>query len=52
MATLQNDPWRRDTFPKLKSLNELHGWIAPLLAEEKGGRFSGNPVRPQPLPSN
>ena len=43
MATLQNDPWRDNTFPKFQSLAELHAWIAPLLAEEQSGRFCGEP---------
>jgi hypothetical protein len=43
MATLQNDPWRQNTFPKFKSLSKLHAWIAPLVAEENKGRFTGNP---------
>ena len=48
MATLQNDPWRDNPFPKLKSLSQLHAWIAPLVAEGKNGRFTGNPcLQPQ-----
>jgi hypothetical protein len=43
MATLQNDPWRDNPFPKLKSLSQLHAWIAPLVAEESKGRFTGTP---------
>jgi hypothetical protein len=41
MATLQNDPWPENAVPKLNSLDDLHAWIAPLVAEERGGNFSG-----------
>jgi hypothetical protein len=48
MATLQNVPWPDNPFPQFKSLPELHTWIAPLVAEENEGRFSGKPCqRPQ-----
>jgi hypothetical protein len=43
MATLQNDPFRENRFPQLKSLSQLHNWIAPLVVEEKAGPFSGMP---------
>lgn len=43
MATLQNAPWPDNSFPQLKSLGELHDWIAPLVTEEKAGMFGGNP---------
>jgi hypothetical protein len=43
MATLQNDPWHDNPLPKLTSLSQLHAWLAPLIAEEQGGRFTGNP---------
>jgi hypothetical protein len=43
MATLQNAPWRDNPFPKFKSLPELHAWVAPLVAEENEGHFSGKP---------
>ena len=43
MATLQNDPWSDNLFPKLRSMPQLHAWIAPLVAEEGKGRFTGNP---------
>lgn len=43
MATLQNDPWQRNPFPKLKSLSQLHAWIAPLVDEENRGGFTGTP---------
>lgn len=43
MATLQNDPWQDNPFPKPKLLSLLHSWIAPLDAEEQNGRFTGNP---------
>ena len=42
MATLQNDPWHSNPYPKLRSLSQLHAWIAPLLLEERRGRFTGN----------
>ena len=43
MATLQNDPWRNNPFPQFRTLSELHAWIAPLIDEERSGRFSGEP---------
>ena len=49
MATLQNDPWPDNPFPLFKSLPELHAWVAPLVAEENEGRFSGKPC---PKPQN
>ena len=42
MATLQNDPWHRNQFPRPKSLSQLHGWIAPLILEETNGQFTGD----------
>lgn len=41
MATLQQEPWPDNPFPELKSLSQLHAWIAPLVAEENEGRFTG-----------
>lgn len=43
MATLQNDPWPENPFPKLKSLSQIHAWLSPLISEEQNGRFTGNP---------
>jgi hypothetical protein len=43
LATLQNAPWRENRFPQFKSLPELQSWIAPLVAEENMGQFSGTP---------
>src|SRR5579872_1873266 len=43
MATLQNDPWPDNKFQKLGSLEDLHAWIAPLIAEERVGNFTGTP---------
>jgi hypothetical protein len=43
MATLQSAPWKRNPFPKTKSLAELQNWICPLLLEEENQSFSGNP---------
>jgi hypothetical protein len=43
MATLQNDPWHDNPFPKLRSLSQVHAWLAPLIVEEEAGRFTGNP---------
>lgn len=43
MATLQNDPWHDNPFPKLRSLSQIHAWLAPLIVEERAGRFTGNP---------
>ena len=47
MATLQNNPLRENRFPELKSLHQLHDWIAPLVLEENKGRFSGLPCLQQ-----
>lgn len=47
MATLQNAPWADNPFPQFKSLPELQDWIAPLVAEENDGFFSGKPC-PKP----
>ncbi len=53
MATLQNDPWQENPVPRFKSLAQLHAWIAPLLAEENKGRFTGNPcLQPQDFGGN
>lgn len=37
MATLQQDPWPDNKFPKpkFKTLKELHKWIEPLIKEEQ-----------------
>jgi len=35
MATLQQDPWSDNPYPKFKTLGELHKWIAPLVEEER-----------------
>ena len=43
MATLQNDPWHDNQLPEFKSLSDLHAWMAPLIAEELAGQFSGKP---------
>lgn len=43
MATLQVRPFRENRFPQLRSLSQLHNWIAPLVVEEKAGRFGGMP---------
>jgi hypothetical protein len=43
MATLQNDPWPGNPFPRCKSLVTLQSWLTPLLLEERRGQFSGNP---------
>ena len=43
MATLQQDPWRENDFPKTRNLHELHAWLEPLLREEEAGMFSGDP---------
>jgi hypothetical protein len=46
MATLQNDPWPENPFPKFQTLSDLHSWIGPLIAEEEQGSFSGSPCPP------
>ncbi len=35
MATLQQNPWPDNKYPRFKTLNELQDWITPLAAEEK-----------------
>lgn len=48
MATLQNNPWHDNPFPTLQSLSQVHAWLAPLVLEEKNGRFTGKPcLQPQ-----
>ena len=42
-ATLQQNPWHEDRYPKLKTLNELEAWIKPLIDEEATGKLSGKP---------
>jgi hypothetical protein len=44
MATLQQDPWPNNPLPEFNTLSELHAWIAPLVAEERLGSFSGKSV--------
>lgn len=46
MATLQNDPWDENPFPKTKILDELRRWLEPLLIEEEQCKFTGNPCTP------
>ena len=41
MATLQNNPWQDNPFPKFKSLSQLHAWLAPLIVEEQSGDACG-----------
>ena len=43
-ATLQQDPWHEDGYPKAKTLKELEAWIKPLVEEEKTGKLSGKPL--------
>lgn len=43
MATLQNDPWPNNPYPKFQSLAKLHAWIAPLAIEEDQAHFTGKP---------
>lgn len=43
MATLQQDPWRENDFPKNRNLEEIHEWIKPLIDEEAKGYFTGSP---------
>jgi hypothetical protein len=42
-ATLQQQPWREDRFPRAKTLEELEDWIRPVIAEETTGRLAGDP---------
>jgi len=44
MATMQNDPWQSNHFPRFETLSQLHEWIAPLAGEENTGPFTGKPV--------
>lgn len=41
MATMQNDPWKRNPFPPNLSLHELQNWARVLWYEENEGKFSG-----------
>lgn len=34
-ATLMNNPWPVNSFPRFKSIEQMHQWIEPLLREEK-----------------
>jgi len=43
-ATLQQQPWHEDRFPKAKTLHELEEWIKPLIEEENGGILKGKPL--------
>lgn len=43
MATLQNDPWPENPFPKTGHLSHLQDWITPLLQEEAANQLSGKP---------
>ena len=43
MATLQQDPWKENNFPKTRTLNEIHAWLQPLLQEEAKETFTGRP---------
>ena len=50
-ATLAVDPWHENPFPKFHTLDELHSWVGPLIAEEvkyesNGIAFSGDPLLP------
>lgn len=42
-ATLQQEPWREDSFPQEPTLGGLAEWIAPLIAEEISGILEGEP---------
>jgi hypothetical protein len=42
-ATLQQQPWHEDRFPKATSLEELGLWIKPLIEEENRGILLGKP---------
>lgn len=42
-ATLQQDPWAEDPFPKNCSLADLKRWVRPLIDEESAGKLSGKP---------
>ena len=41
MATLQNDPWQENPFPKLSNLESLQRWSRILWEEENLGKLSG-----------
>lgn len=41
MATLQQSPWHENDFPQTISLDKVHQWLEPLLAEEEAGYLSG-----------
>lgn len=40
-ATLMNRPWVENPFPKFETLDKLHGWVKPLIDEERCYRESG-----------
>ncbi|MBL4719566.1 MAG: hypothetical protein JKY20_00320 [Alphaproteobacteria bacterium] len=42
-ATLQQTPWHEDPFQNFQSLSQLEEWIKPMIEEEAGGKFSGDP---------
>ena len=41
MATLQQQPWEDNYFPRNLSLEGLQKWVSPLTEEEKSGRLTG-----------
>ena len=42
-ATLQQAPWRKDSFEDFQSLSQLEDWIMPLIEEEDSGKLSRIP---------
>lgn len=42
-ATLQGRPWKDNPIPKFDTLDDLHNWIAPLIAEEAQYDKDGTP---------
>ena len=43
MATLQQNPWRENPWPRFDSLSEMQEWIKPIVDEESSPRLSGRP---------
>ena len=42
-ATLQLTPWPTNSFPKFKTIHDLHKWLTPLLDDEENYNLSKKP---------
>jgi len=45
MATLMQQPWQDNPFPRTEHPEAVHEWLRPLLMEEEDSCFSGRPCR-------